>query len=134
MTLESGWLALVYGAESANGNVTENKVIINGGLVAAHVDGSPYLPPGIIGGTSDSGEVRYNQVFINGGEIAVDVFAGKGNEGDPVTDNEITITANADLTKASLWGSNVTNGERNALNLHVKQQVKQVGNFNIYTT
>ena len=133
VTLESGWLALVYGAESANGNVNNNTVIINGGLVAPHPKGSENLPPGIIGGTSDSGEVRYNHVFINGGEIAVNVYAGSGAEEKTIiTDNQITVAGNADLTEASLWGSNLPGGERNALNLLTKQQVKQVGNFNIY--
>ena len=133
VTLESGWLALVYGAESTNGNVNNNTVIINGGLVAPHPEGSKNLPPGIIGGTSESGEVRYNHVFINGGEIAVNVYAGSGVKGNTIiTDNQITVAGNADLTEASLWGSNLPGGERNALNLLTKQQVKQVGNFNIY--
>lgn len=133
VTLNSGWVGLLYGAESAYGNATNNVVTINGGLVKAHEKAASGIPAGVKGATSSEGEVRYNEVVINSGTVAVNVYAGTGVQDKTiVTDNQITINGPADLTAASLWGTNVTNGERNALNLNVKQAVRRVGQFNLY--
>ena len=131
VTLNSGYLSILIGAETIYGDVENNTVIINGGLVAAA--NTSLGNPLISGGASDQGTSVGNHVKIFGGTVKAPIYAGSGAEGKTiVTDNQITIAGNANLTEASLWGSNLPGGERNALNLHVKQQVSQVGNFNIY--
>ena len=88
----------VYGGLSENGNAYNNNVIISGGKITGDV----------FGGISENGNANHNNVVINGGKITGQVYGGKSNNGT-ANNNNIIITGNADITKAYLFGSNISN-------------------------
>ena len=92
----------VYGGLSENGTAYNNNVIISGGKITGDV----------FGGISENGNANHNNVVINGGKITGQVYGGKSNNGT-ANNNNIIITGNADITKAYLFGSNISNSNIN---------------------
>ena len=92
----------VYGGLSENGTAYNNNVIISGGKITGDV----------YGGISENGNTNNNNVLINGGKITGFVIGGKSNNGT-ANNNNIIITGNADITKAYLFGSNISNSNIN---------------------
>ena len=92
----------VYGGLSENGNADNNHVVINGGKITGQV----------FGGISENGNADNNHVVINGGKITGQVFGGISDNGT-ANNNNIIITGNADITKAYLFGSNISNSNIN---------------------
>ncbi len=92
----------VYGGLSENGNAYNNNVIISGGKITGDV----------FGGISENGNANHNNVVINGGKITGQVYGGKSNNGT-ANNNNIIISGNADITKAYLFGSNISNSNIN---------------------
>ena len=92
----------VYGGLSENGTAYNNNVIISGGKITGDV----------YGGISENGNADNNHVVINGGKITGQVFGGISDNGT-ANNNNIIITGNADITKAYLYGSNISNSNIN---------------------
>ena len=92
----------VYGGLSENGNAYNNNVIISGGKITGDV----------FGGISENGNANHNNVVINGGKITGQVYGAKSNNGT-ANNNNIIISGNADITKAYLFGSNISNSNIN---------------------
>ena len=92
----------VYGGLSENGTAYNNNVIISGGKITGDV----------FGGISENGNANHNNVVINGGKITGQVYGGKSNNGT-ANNNNIIITGNADITKAYLFGSNISKSNIN---------------------
>ena len=92
----------VNGGVTYKGNAIGNNVIINGGNITGDV----------YGGISENGNADNNNVVINGGKITGLVYGGKSNNGT-ATNNNIIISGNADITKAYLFGSNISNSNIN---------------------
>ena len=91
----------VNGGITRKGNAIGNNVIISGGEVND-----------VYGGFSENGNANSNNVVINGGKITGLVIGGKSNNGT-ATNNNIIISGNADITKAYLFGSNISNSNIN---------------------
>ncbi len=92
----------VNGGITHKGNAIGNNVIISGGNITGDV----------YGGISENGNTNNNNVLINGGKITGFVIGGKSNNGT-ANNNNIIITGNADITKAYLFGSNISNSNIN---------------------
>ena len=92
----------VNGGITNKGNAIGNNVIINGGNITGDV----------YGGISENGNTNNNNVLINGGKITGFIYGGKSNNGT-ATNNNIIISGNADITKAYLFGSNISNSNIN---------------------
>lgn len=92
----------VNGGVTYKGNAIGNNVIISGGNITGDV----------YGGISENGNADNNNVVINGGKITGLVYGGKSNNGT-ATNNNIIISGNADITKAYLFGSNISNSNIN---------------------
>ena len=91
----------VNGGVTYKGNAIGNNVIISGGEVSE-----------VYGGYSYNGNADNNNVVINGGKITGLVYGGKSNNGT-ANNNNIIISGNADITKAYLFGSNISNSNIN---------------------
>ena len=87
----------VNGGVTYKGNAIGNNVIISGGEVSE-----------VYGGYSYNGNADSNNVVINGGKITGFVIGGYSSKGN-ANNNNIIITGNADITKAYLFGSNISN-------------------------
>ena len=91
----------VNGGVTYKGNAISNNVIINGGEVSK-----------VYGGYSYNGNANSNNVVINSGKITGWVYGGISNNGT-ATNNNIIISGSADITKAYLFGSNISNSNIN---------------------
>ena len=92
----------VNGGITHKGNAIGNNVIISGGNITGDV----------YGGISENGNTNNNNVLINGGKITGFVIGGKSNNGT-ANNNNIIISGNADIAKAYLFGSNISNSNIN---------------------
>ena len=92
----------VNGGITNKGNAIGNNVIISDGNITGDV----------YGGISENGNADNNNVVINGGKITGWVYGGRSNNGT-ATNNNIIISGNADITKAYLFGSNISNSNIN---------------------
>ena len=91
----------VNGGITYKGNAISNNVIISGGEVSE-----------VYGGYSYNGNADSNNVVINGGKITGFVIGGYSSKGN-ADNNNIIISGNADITKAYLFGSNISNSNIN---------------------
>lgn len=91
----------VNGGVTYKGNAIGNNVIISGGEVSE-----------VYGGYSYNGNADSNNVVINGGKITGFVIGGYSSKGN-ADNNNIIISGNADITKAYLFGSNISNSNIN---------------------
>ena len=91
----------VNGGVTYKGNAISNNVIISGGEVSE-----------VYGGYSYNGNADSNNVVINGGKITGFVIGGYSSKGN-ADNNNIIISGNADITKAYLFGSNISNSNIN---------------------
>ncbi len=91
----------VNGGITNKGNAISNNVIISGGEVSE-----------VYGGYSYNGNTDSNNVVINGGKITGFVIGGYSYNGN-ADNNNIIISGNADITKAYLFGSNISNSNIN---------------------
>ena len=104
----------VYGGRSFNGSAYHNTVNISGN---AKVTGIVY------GGRSDTNggelisvQTHHNTVNISGGSVEGYVYGGYADDGS-ANDNEIIISGSADITNATLCGSNRINATGNTLTI-----------------
>ena len=93
--------AVIYGGCAENSTAERNIVQITGGKTEL-----------IYGGYSGLGEAKDNIVIINGGKITGFVIGGYSSKGN-ADNNNIIISGNADITKAYLFGSNISNSNIN---------------------
>ena len=91
----------VNGGVTYKGNAIGNNVIISGGEVSE-----------VYGGYSYNGNADSNNVVINGGKITGFAIGGYSYNGN-ANNNNIIISGNADITKAYLFGSNISNSNIN---------------------
>ena len=91
----------VNGGITYKGNAIGNNVIISGGEVSE-----------VYGGYSYNGNADSNNVVINGGKITGFAIGGYSYNGN-ANNNSIIISGNADITKAYLFGSNISNSNIN---------------------
>ena len=91
----------VNGGVTYKGNAIGNNVIISGGEVSE-----------VYGGYSYNGNADSNNVVINGGKITGFIIGGYSYNGN-ADNNNIIISGNADITKAYLFGSNISNSNIN---------------------
>ena len=122
--------ASVYGGNATNAN--GNSVTISGGTV-----GSSNKTVNVYGGYSYKGDTaNNNSVNISGGTVGssdktVIVYGGFSNNGDTANDNSVNISGNADITNASLYGSNKTDATGNTLTIDGwSGSTQSVQNFN----
>ena len=103
----------VYGGFLTKGSADENEIYISGGTVEKDV----------YGGYSYRGDTaNNNSITISGGTLGssdktVIVYGGYSYMGDTANDNSVTISGNADITNASLYGSNKTDATGNTLTI-----------------
>lgn len=131
VTINGCEVSNVYGGTSNNGSSSDNKVYIKDGTILHIIAGfstnyekinnvennSVYISGGKIagdvnGGITNKGNAIGNNVIISGGNITGLVYGGKSNNGT-ATNNNIIISGNADITKAYLFGSNISNSNIN---------------------
>ena len=146
--LNRGHVYKIFGAECVGGDATGNKLFIHGGLIATSDktgDGFAYggkgsesatnnaviLSDGNVIGTIYGGygdEANNNQIVISGGTVVGSIFAGYG---ESVADsNRIEIKGTPNLTKASLFGSNLLGSKGNTLDIKTSNVVvQQIGHF-----
>ena len=112
VTISSGTIkGSVYGGNATNAN--GNSVTISGGTVEKDV----------YGGYSYRGDTaNNNSITISGGTLGssdktVIVYGGYSYMGDTANDNSVTISGNADITNASLYGSNKTDATGNTFTI-----------------
>ena len=88
-------------------DATNNRVTITGGTVKGDV----------YGGRMENGNASGNTVTISGGKVGGDVYGGwSWNGSGEVSGNTVALLGSADVTKASLYGSNnARTGFRNTL-------------------
>ncbi len=108
VTIKNGTIYLdnndgIRGGAADYGNVTDNGVIIAGGMVGAHQYAEKMR---IVGGYTNNGSATNNYVNISGGTLGaenkiVNVVAG---EGPVVTDNAINLSGSTDITYENLYG------------------------------
>ena len=91
----------VNGGVTYKGNAIGNNVIISGGEVSE-----------VYGGYSYNGNADSNNVVINGGKITGFIIGGYSYNGN-ADNNNIIISGNADITKAYLFGNNISNSNIN---------------------
>ena len=127
VTVKSGTVDKVYGGYSgARGNVSNNAVTISGGSVGSVYGGytlsnrkasnntvtisGEAVVRDVYGGCSrysSSGNAERNTVTISGGDVEGTVYGGY-SEGRSASDNTVTLTGDADVSGAQLYGSNVS--------------------------
>ena len=102
----------VYGGVTHGSLATGNTVKISGGTVGTE-DSSSIVYGGY--STSTNGDVFKNAVTITGGTVTGKVYGGWGNA--DVTGNTVALSGSADVSEASLYGSNkaVTGYDGNTL-------------------
>ncbi len=146
VTINSGTVTgEVYGGYAAGDGdyASDNEVTISGGAVTGYMYGgygeksdarnntvninSGTVTGDVYGGYSEGAVAADNTVTISGGTVSGTVYAGYAERGE-ASDNTVIISGDADVSQASLWGSN--NGSDNILNLaDWSGTIKQVNNF-----
>ena len=122
----------VYGGFLTKGSADENEIYISGGTVEKDVYGGYLGSSGdangnivtISGGTikgsvygGNATNANGNSVTISGGTVEKDVYGGYSYRGDTANNNSVTISGNADITNASLYGSNKTDATGNTFTI-----------------
>jgi hypothetical protein len=114
----------------ATGNAKNNRIIVNdgtvsyleGGSAAESATGNTIEVNGgtvndtICGGNSNAGTVSGNTVTISGGTVNSGIIGGYTNDGT-ANDNTVNLKGTADLSNASLSGSNKTDSTGNELHV-----------------
>ena len=139
VTISDSTVNTVYGGRSGSGSANDNIVTISGSTVKSSVYGGfltkgsadeneIYISGGTVekdvyGGYSYRGDTaNNNSITISGGTLGssdktVIVYGGYSYMGDTANDNSVTISGNADITNASLYGSNKTDATGNTLTI-----------------
>ena len=136
----------VYGGFLTKGSADENEIYISGGTVEKDVYGGYLGSSGdangnivtISGGTikgsvygGNATNANGNSVTISGGTVEKDVYGGYSYRGDTANNNSVTISGNADITNASLYGSNKTDATGNTFTIDGwSGSTQSVQNFN----
>ena len=131
MTINGGTVRdSVYGGFSSRGAATGNTVTINGGEVTGDIFGDPVFT-GVYGGFSNTGEVTDNTVTITGGStVKNSVYGGYSPNNPTVSDNTVELLGSANVSEASLYGSNKA-GTGNTLRINGwSGNTQSVKNFN----
>lgn len=130
VTINGCEVSNVYGGTSNNGSSSNNKVYIKDGTIRYIIAGysinrensnnvennTVYISGGKVtgdvnGGITYKGNAISNNVIISGGEVS-EVYGGYSYNGN-ADNNNIIISGNADITKAYLFGSNISNSNIN---------------------
>ncbi len=122
-------ISAVYAGRSTSGNVSKNTVTINAGTDVSSIYG---------GYSSGSGNITENTVNLNGGTITGAIYAGYSVSGT-VQNNILNLdgaskdkTADLNVSKAFLYGSNiaVTGLNGNTLNIrNFSGRIRNIANF-----
>lgn len=108
--------------QGVKGNANDNTVNIEGNSQIAGI---------VYGGYADDGTANNNTVIIKDGEISNRVYGGYSKVGT-ADNNTVNISGTADITNASLFGSNKVDGTGNTLNIKGgwTGEAKSFNNFN----